>query len=166
MGKYLDILEREERGGYDKNDLNDKSRASDSRAGASDSRARAFGRISRLSRSPEPYYDPALYALERRCPEYVEPERWRQCVLDAQKFLAAWGDKALALGWTADELFGLHEPPAKPHPIYNRLARYDCTGLIWSLQGRRVIALTAATAAIESTSGVVTFRCKRWDKPR
>jgi hypothetical protein len=104
----------------------------------------------------------ALDAIERRRPEYVEPERWQQCLIDAQRFLAAWGDKALALGWTADELFGLHDPPARPHPSYSRLSRYDCTGLLWLLQGRRVVALSADTAAIECGNGnIVTYRKHR-----
>jgi hypothetical protein len=101
----------------------------------------------------------AFDQLERRCPDHVEPQRWHQCLLDAQRFLAAWGDKALALGWTADELFGLHEPPAKPRPKYSRLSRYDRTGLLWFLQGRRVIALTEISAAILTPSGAtLTYR--------
>jgi hypothetical protein len=101
----------------------------------------------------------ALDRLERRCPDHIEAERWRQCLADAQRFLVTWGDKAVALGWTANELFGLHEPPTKPHPAYSRLSRYDCTGLLWLLRGRRVIALTNTTAAIECASGnVVTYR--------
>jgi hypothetical protein len=103
-----------------------------------------------------------LGALDRRCPDYVEAEHWRQCLTGARRFLAAWGDKAAALGWTARELFGLHQPPAKPHPTYSRLSRYDATGLLWLLDGRRVIALTADTAAIESPSGnILTYRKHR-----
>ncbi len=64
-----------------------------------------------------------------------------------------WGEQALALGWTADALFGLHKPPDNPHPSYRRLSRYDATGLMWLLQGRAVVALTEITAAIESASG-------------
>jgi hypothetical protein len=105
-----------------------------------------------------PYAD-ALDQLESGCPDYVEAERWRQCVLDAQQFLGEWGDKALALGWNFGDLFDLHEPPAKPRPSYSRLSRRDCTGLLWALEGRRVIALTATTAAIENPSGaIVTYR--------
>jgi hypothetical protein len=107
-------------------------------------------------------YSGDLNTLERRRPEYIEPDRWQQAVTDAQRFLAAWGDKALALGWSADELFGLHEPPARPHPSYSRLSRYEPTGLLWLLEGRRVIALTAETAAIECRSGnIVTYRKHR-----
>jgi len=108
-------------------------------------------------------YVKALDQLERRCPDYVEPDRWQQCVDDAQRFLGDWADKAAALGWTAEELFGLHTPPAKPHPSYSRLSRYDATGLIWGLQGRRVIALTEATAAIQTPTGVLVYR--RYHKP-
>jgi len=101
----------------------------------------------------------ALDQLDRECPEYVATERWRQCLIDAQRFLAAWGDKAAALGWAEADLFGLHTPPAKPHPSYSRLSRYDALGLLWLLQGRRVVALSATIAAIESTSGaVLTYR--------
>jgi hypothetical protein len=104
-------------------------------------------------------YAEALDRLERRCPDYVEAECWHRCLLDAQRFLAAWGDKAAALGWTDGDLFGLHSSPAKSHPTYSRLSRYDCTGLLWLLRGRRVVALTADTAAIESASGLtLTYR--------
>jgi hypothetical protein len=107
-------------------------------------------------------YAEALNELERGCPDYVEAERWQQCVTDAQRFLAAWGDKAVALGWTAAELFGLHQPPAKPHPSYSRLSRYNCIGLLWLLQGREVIALTDTTATIRTRSGgSVTYRKHR-----
>ena len=111
---------------------------------------------SALSQADKTSFEQALDQLERRCPDYIEPARWQQCIADASRFLASWDDKALALGWTAQELFGLHESPAKPHPSYGRLSRYDCTGLLWLLQGRHVIALTATTAAILGDTGNVT----------
>lgn len=103
----------------------------------------------------------ALDELERRRPEFIEAERWQRCLLDAQHFLGEWGDKALALGWSDRELFGLHDPPTQPQPSYSRLSRYDCTGLLWLLQGRRVVALAADTAAIETASGIVVYRKHR-----
>jgi hypothetical protein len=66
------------------------------------------------------------------------------------------GDQVEALGWTARDLFGLDKPAEKPHPSYSRLSRYDKTGLIWLLQGRPVVALTEATAAIQSSTGAIT----------
>jgi hypothetical protein len=105
-----------------------------------------------------------LAALERRCPDYVEANRWHQAVEDGRRFLARWGDKAEALGWTSADLFGLHMPPDKPHPSYRRLSRYDCAGLCWLLEGRPVVALTADTAAIENPTGNITVY-RRFNKP-
>jgi hypothetical protein len=85
-------------------------------------------------------------------------------IVDARAFLARWGEQAEALGWTARDLFGLHQPPAPPHPSYSRLSRYDEAGLIWLLQGRPVVALTEATAAIQSSSGAITSY-RRHNKP-
>jgi hypothetical protein len=101
-------------------------------------------------------YGHVLAALEAHCPDYVPADRWQQAVEDGRRFLAKWGKQAQQLGWTAGDLFSLHEPPAKPHPSYSRLSRYDETGLIWLLQGRSVVALTEATAAIENPTGAVT----------
>jgi hypothetical protein len=106
-----------------------------------------------------------LDALERRCPDHIEPERCRLCIHDAKHFLAAWGDHAEALGWTAAELFGLHAPAARPHPTYNRLSRYDATGLIWNLIGRRVVALTGDTAAIKNRTTGNTLIYRKHNKP-
>ena len=105
-----------------------------------------------------------LAALESRCPDLVPVDRWQAAVEDGRRFLARWGEQAEALGWTARDLFGLHTPPAKPHPSYSRLSRYDETGLIWLLQGRPVVALTEATAAIENPAGTITTY-RRHNKP-
>ena len=116
-----------------------------------------------LVAAPLPYAE-ALDQLERECPDYVEGDRWRQCLIDAQRFLAEWGEKAAALGWTAHDLFGLAPIPDKPKLSFERLSRYDATGLIWLLGGRRVIAMTDSTAAIEPASGgTLTYR--RYNKP-
>src|SRR6516225_6116008 len=73
-------------------------------------------------------------------------------------------EQAEALGWTAKHLFGLHKPPNRPHPSYSPLSRYDETGLIWLLGGREVVALTEATAAIQSSTGAITTY-RRHNKP-
>ena len=99
-----------------------------------------------------PYLD-VFVALCAKCPGHVDPDRWRQAVEDGRRFLASWGEQAHALGWTARELFGLHTPPARPAASYNRLSRYDETGLIWLLRGRPVVALTATEAAIKHQNG-------------
>jgi hypothetical protein len=79
--------------------------------------------------------------------------RWQQAVEDGRRFLALWGEQAHALGWTARELFGLHTPPERSAASYNRLSRYDETGLIWLLRDRPVVALTPTEAAIKHQSG-------------
>jgi hypothetical protein len=110
-------------------------------------------------------YRKAFGVLQLRPPALVPEDRWRQCVKDGSKFLARWGEQAEALGWTPADLFGLQTPRAKAHATYNRLSRYDCTGLVWLLQGRAVVALTADTATIRNpaTGSVTTYR--RFNKP-
>ena len=136
MGKYLAILDAI------------KTESSSDQSDKSDKRP-PFGRFGRFGRS--------FSALEARCPDHVPVERWEQAVEDGKRFLAKWGTQAEALGWTSADLFGLAPVPEQPHPSYRRLSRYDCTGLIWLLEGRPVVALTAATAAIENPTGNITM---------
>ena len=112
---------------------------------------------------PDPF-GKAYADLLSQCPDRVPEYRWRQAVEDGRAFLARWGESAAALGWTADDLFNLHEPPAELHLSYSRLSRYDCTGLIWLLQGLPVVALTTSTAAIENPTRSITVY-RRFNKP-
>jgi hypothetical protein len=109
-------------------------------------------------------YGSTIAALEARCPDLVPDARWQAAVEDGRRFLARWGEQTEALGWTARDLFGLQTPPAKPHPSYSRLSRYDETGLIWLLQGRPVVALTEASVAIQSSTGAITIY-RRHNRP-
>jgi hypothetical protein len=93
--------------------------------------------------------------LQLRSPACVPEDRWRQCIEDGRTFLHQWGEQAQALGWDSRDLFGLHTPPERPHPSYRRLSRYGATGLIWLLQGRDVIALTAEGAVIRTATGAI-----------
>jgi hypothetical protein len=95
-------------------------------------------------------YRRVFAVLQTKCPALVPVERWQQAVEDGRRFLATWGTQAEALGWSSADLFGLHTPPDKPHATYNRLSRYDCTGLCWLLQGRPVVALTDTVATIRN----------------
>ena len=103
--------------------------------------------------------------LQLKPPAFVDVARWRQCVRDGSRFLAKQGEQAEALGWTSADLFGLHTPPERPHPSYDRLSRYGCIGLVWVLQDREVIALTGAAASIRNpdTGAITTYR--RFGKP-
>jgi hypothetical protein len=91
--------------------------------------------------------------------------RLQQAGADGKTFLGWWGEQAHTLGWTAKDLFGLLAVPEHAKPSFNRLSRYDETGLIWLLDGRRVLALSEdREAAIQSPSGNVTIYRKR-NKP-
>lgn len=98
-----------------------------------------------LARAPSytgPFAD-QLAKLMRENPT-SDPRRWEQAKRDAAEFLADWGDQAAELGWTAEELFGLH--PVAP------LTRYDVMGLIWLLSGKEVSAIDERTAKIGATT--------------
>ncbi len=86
-----------------------------------------------------------LLAMPR--PEAVPSERWSCLVDDAGRFLDTWGTQAAALGWDTAALFGCH--PEAP------VARYDCAGLAWIIDGRAVIAVTSDTATIRTPGGAV-----------
>jgi hypothetical protein len=141
MGKYLDILRA----------FDEAEREKGNEAGSSIGRADIAGPLpdsqsGRLGRT--------LASLERKCPEQVEVGRWQQAIDDGRRFLAVWGEQAEALGWTARDLFGLHVS-GKPHPSYQRMARQDCTGLIWLLHGREVAVLTERSATVRSRAGAI-----------
>ncbi|PRH86838.1 hypothetical protein C5L14_16230 [Labrys okinawensis] len=74
----------------------------------------------------------------------ADPKRWEQAKHDAIEFLTDWGDQVAELGWSADDLFGLH--PTAP------LARYDVMGLIWLLQGQAVSGVTERSASTGATT--------------
>jgi hypothetical protein len=149
VGKYLDILKR---GGGDQSDRSDKNPPANDRRPD-------FSRFSRFRRGPGRFCEAAFDALERRCPEYVDHERWQQAVADGRRFVTQFGEQAEALGWASADLFGLHAPPEKPAPNYRRLSRYDQTGLIWLLRGRPVIVLTATEAVMRCHTGAsLTYR--------
>jgi hypothetical protein len=126
---------------------------SENEAAADRGRSDPFGRLGRT------------YAALAACsPEHVLADRWQQAVEDGRRFLAKWGAQAEALGWTSRDLFGLMPVPEHAKPSFQRLARYDHTGLLWLLQGRPIVALTEATAAIQNAAGNITVYRKN-NKP-
>jgi hypothetical protein len=84
--------------------------------------------------------------------------------MDAESFVTRWGERAATLDWIANDLFGLAVIPERPTANFQRLSRYDQTGLLWLLQGRNVVALTEKMAAIENPSGAITVY-RRHNKP-
>ena len=84
-------------------------------------------------------------------PSGFTASRWAQLVADARVLLILWGTQADRLGWTAYDLFGCH----RTRPA----ARYDCMGLAWLIDGRRVVAMTAGEAVINAQlDHMVTYR--------
>ena len=95
----------------------------------------------------------ALARLDSANPPVDVPlARWQQFVDDCGRFLdLGWANRAEACGWGPLDLFGCdRERP---------LARYDHMGLLWILQGRKLVALTPDSAKIDTLTGSLqTYR--------
>jgi hypothetical protein len=79
-------------------------------------------------------------------PADVPPRRWVAFIDDCGRFLdGRWAERAVALGWGPLDLFGCdrHRP----------WARIDHQGLLWLINGNRLVVLGAETAIIETVSG-------------
>jgi hypothetical protein len=86
--------------------------------------------------------------------ERVPLGRWQTFVTDAVRFLAGpFASQASALGWTALDLFGCNE--ACP------FARLDQAGLIWLVNGDKLVALTTETAVIQTCTVARHTRYRR-----
>ena len=96
------------------------------------------------SRAPRAWAE-ALARLDlSRPPCDMSPKRWLQFIDDCGRFLdGGWAARADELGWGPLELFGCDR--------VNPFARLDRAGLLWLLNGGKLVALTAATATIETT---------------
>jgi len=88
-----------------------------------------------------------------RPPGDVPLGRWQRFVDDVGRFLDLWAAHAAALGWGPHDLFGCD----RDRP----LARIDLAGLLWLLNGDKLVALTENTAIIERRAGArQTYRRK------
>lgn len=89
----------------------------------------------------------ALARLDPNAPPAdVPPRCWRRFLDDAGRFLDdGWGERAKVLGWEALDLFGCDR--ARPY------ARVDRAGLLWLLDGGRVVLLTDGEALVETPTG-------------
>jgi hypothetical protein len=88
-----------------------------------------------------------------RSPDDVSLRRWQRFVDDVGVFLDRWAAYAAALGWGPHDLFGCD----RDRPF----ARLDQAGLLWLLNGDKLVALTENTATIETrTGGRQTYRRK------
>jgi hypothetical protein len=79
-------------------------------------------------------------------PADVPPHRWLRFIDDCGHFLdGGWAARVTALGWGPLDLFGCK----RERPF----ARLEHAGLLWLLNGRKLVALTANGAVIETPSG-------------
>jgi hypothetical protein len=95
-----------------------------------------------------------------RPPGDVPPRRWLRFVDDVGRFLdSPFCAVAASFGWGPHDLFGCD----RDRPF----ARVDRAGLLWLLDGNRLVALTEATAVVEMRTGVrQTYRRKPADPSR
>ena len=81
-----------------------------------------------------------------RPPADVPRRRWLAFIDDCGRFLyGGFAARAAALGWGAFDVFGCD----RDRPI----ARIDQSGLLWLLNGDRLVALAENTATIETKAG-------------
>jgi len=98
-------------------------------------------------------WDEGVARLNRdRPPIGVPIGRWQRFIATAVSFLhSPFRSIAAALGWSAHDLFGCDGD--RP------FERIDQSGLLWLLNGDRLVALTSEEAVIETQSGIrQTFR--------
>jgi hypothetical protein len=79
-----------------------------------------------------------------RPPAGIPPPRWRQFIDDCKAFLdpaEGWAERAFQMGWFTFDLFGCH--PSQP------LAHLGIAGLLWAVNGGRVIEVHRGWAMIE-----------------
>ena len=100
-----------------------------------------------LSGRIPPHWVDGIARLEsRRVPKEVPAHRWRQFISDCHTFLLAkenWAERAAGHGWNDLELFG-----CCPRP----LERLGNAGLLWAINGGRLVELRRDWAVIERAS--------------
>ena len=100
-----------------------------------------------LSGRIPPHWVHGIARLEsHKVPREVPAHRWRQFINDCHTFLLAkenWAERAAGLGWNDLELFGCCRRP---------LERLGNAGLLWVINGGRLVELRRDWAVIERAS--------------
>jgi hypothetical protein len=100
-----------------------------------------------LSGRIPPHWIDGIARLEsHRVPKEVPAHRWRQFINDCHTFLVAkenWAERAAKHGWNDLELFGCCRRP---------LERLGNAGLLWAINGGRLVELRRDWAVIERAS--------------
>ena len=98
----------------------------------------------RARRIPSSWIDGVARLDHHRPHTDIPPHRWRQFLSDCNKFLTAgenWAGRAAELGWNAATLFGCRRARPLDHP--------GGAGLLWAIQGGRLVELHRDWAVIE-----------------
>jgi hypothetical protein len=98
----------------------------------------------RARRIPSGWIDGVARLEHHRPLTDIPPHRWRQFLSDCNKFLTGgenWAGRAAELGWNAATLFGCHRARPLAHP--------GGAGLLWAIQGGRLVELHRDWAVIE-----------------
>jgi len=91
-------------------------------------------------------------------PPSISQERWAQFVDDCGRFLdQGWATHAGGLGWGPLDLFGCdrERPPADD----------DHAGLLWRVEGGKLVIMSAYSAIIETTTGQQRLFHRRNNRP-
>ena len=98
----------------------------------------------RARRIPSSWLDGVARLDHHRPLTDIPPHRWRQFLSDCNKFLTGgenWAGRAAELGWNAASLFGCRRARPLAHP--------GGAGLLWAIQGGRLVELHRDWAVIE-----------------
>lgn len=93
---------------------------------------------------------PAAAQLQQmKCPAYVEADRWRQVLADADRLLD-WVPMLDAMGWTVEDTFGRDD--------------LDRQSLAWKVQGQRIGPVTRTAVTLRGDDGSTTWVYRRVDR--
>jgi hypothetical protein len=104
---------------------------------------------------PNEWSDAIDRLLSRPCPDAVSAKDWACACRGVEQFARGWAAKAIALGWTFEELFALRDP----------FANGSLQGAGWFVGDKTVTAVTADAITLRSASGSTT-RVYRTPKPQ
>jgi len=95
---------------------------------------------------PNEWSDAIDRLLSRPCPDAVSAKDWACACRGVEQFARGWAAKAMALGWTFEELFALRDP----------FANGSLQGAAWFVGDKTVTAVTADAITLRSASGSTT----------
>ncbi len=97
-------------------------------------------------RAPRAWAEALARLDPNKPPADVPQRRWVRFIDDCGRFInQGWADRSVVLGWRPLNLFGCDR--------VNPFARIDRMGLLWLLNGQKILVLAADSAAIVTASG-------------